>query len=45
MAYNGEYKNSSRLRGTFQSSYTVVGAGYKPRIYYCLGYYFYTLLN
>jgi hypothetical protein len=27
---NGEYKNSSRLRGTFLSSYKKVEAGYSP---------------
>jgi len=30
MAHNGEYKNSSRLRGTFLSSYKNVEAGYNP---------------
>jgi hypothetical protein len=30
LAYNGEYKNSSRLRGTFLSSYKKVEAGYNP---------------
>ena len=41
---NGEYKNTSRLRGTALSSYKKVKAGYKPLIYYCPGYYIYTLL-
>jgi len=35
---NGEYKNSSQLRGTFLSSYKKAGTG----IYYNFGYYFYT---
>ena len=42
---NVEYKNSSRLRGTFLSSYKKVEEGYNPWIYYCIGYFVYTLLN
>jgi hypothetical protein len=30
MQHNVEYKNSSRLRGTFLSSYKKVEAGYNP---------------
>jgi len=30
MTANGEYKNSSRLRGTFLSSYKNAEAGYNP---------------
>ena len=41
---NVQYKNSSRLRGTFLSSSKKVEAGYNPCNYYYLGYYFYTLL-
>ena len=37
---NGEYKNSSRLRGTFLSSYKKVEAGCNPYFYCHLGYNF-----
>ena len=41
---NVKYKNSSRLRSTSLSSYDKIEASCNPWIYYCFGYYFYTVL-
>ena len=41
---NVKYMKSKRFRSSKLSIHDEVEAGYNAQIYYCLGYYFYTLL-